>query len=156
MALGLLEPLPEPDLSASAGPMTRHRFGRCRHAWGMGAMSFAVCVHQFSRSYTAGSKGYAKREEIFAHHTKAIEQRNCADQGWLSGVNQYADWTEAVLQQLRGCMRNPLSRCSNSSHPAQSPTIEMFRKDLPDEVSWGNLSAIQEPQTRGPATGVQG
>lgn len=60
------------------------------------AYTFEEFVHDFGRSYRAGSEEYARRVAIFHDSLAQIRAKNFrAGRSWTAGVHPFMDWTDA-------------------------------------------------------------
>lgn len=127
---------------------TRHiRHRRCR---GSVVMSFPQFIETHGRQYKRRTKEYRQRRALYYERVKHVEEHNCDAKGpWQAHINHLADWTDTELLSLRGFRHSAgatgMSRLGN----AAAFDAERNKKQWPDTVDWGNLTAIKEPRDQG-------
>lgn len=112
-------------------------------------VSFPEFVRKHNRSYADDPQEYALRAKLFEARVEAVRSHNCAKEEeltprrlWTAKVNHFADWTDSELVGLRGVSVQAWS------HTTAAANL-MGQRELPDTISYANLSTIQEPLDQG-------
>jgi len=122
--------------------------------------SFKAYMSKHSRDYKVNSSEYKMRHALFVQRVAEVQQQNSQPAKlWTANVNHLSDRTEKELAQLRG-WRGAHSKSKGKTvgvrahMPGHSGWFLNQRSNnvgprLPDQISWANLSAIQQDTNQG-------
>eukprot|EP00949_MAST-11_sp_MAST-11-sp1_P004326 g4326.t1 len=107
--------------------------------------SFDSFVSEFEREYVRDSAEWRRRETIFEKHLQFIERQNENYKNnastWWAGVNEFADWSEEEMSQLRGYT-------PPSPEMLQGEEAEFFG-DLPPSIDWRSKGVVTAVKQQG-------
>jgi len=104
---------------------------------------FDLFVEIHERDYKVGSTEYNARLKNYAHaHAAVLNHNRRSGRRWNATLNEYSDWSEEELKQLRGYVRDMHSTGGGSRRTFRS-SVGARVADFPKEVTWTNLNAVR-------------
>jgi cathepsin L len=111
--------------------------------------SFKLFAGIHERKYKEGSEEYATRLKYYTRaHYAVLDHNRKVGRRWNATLNEFSDWSDAELKQLRGYVRD--------MHYSGQSSFRSFRKDtrslaekVPAEFSWTNLNAVRSVRNQG-------